>query len=451
MSQNAEQSLKNIFKKLRKEQLVDFLLEYSRNDNKFVNAVKVRFREPEFEEELTKIESEIHFALSRVSDYRTHDSWGNARFDVSDIVKEINIRADQGHIRLAFMELEILYRNLLANFEYQGECEISMEAESCLENMSEIADNATLLEDKEYIFNQCMNLVELEDGKDYGADYEHILLKIAAKFVAPENRIILENSLTLLSVGWREKDFVPVQLDIIQKIEGDDAADAFISKNLRIRAIRDIAFERAMSAKNFSDAEKLCIDTLSEAKQEYYRDSMWLKKLYSVYEMTENISKMTETAKKILLDGDIKYYDILKNLLQKQEIWESSYNGLLLECESKIYKTNYMEILAKEEEYNLLLEQLQKNPEEIYQYGKILEGRYPTDICAIFIKAIKKQAMIAKKRSSYEHVCSNILQFAKTGYKAEVMTLIDELKIEHKNRPAFIEELMDCIGLLEKK
>ena len=170
---------------------MDFLVEYAESDAKFTNAVYARFRNPEFEEELDKIKNEIDHALAGVSDYRNRDSWGDAIFDVSYIVAEIKQRAEQGHIRLAFAELELLYRKLLENFGYQGECEITNETDDCIDIMYKIADKAVLAEDKDYIYRKCMELSKLEDGKDYGADYEDKLLEIAKKFVTPESRVNL--------------------------------------------------------------------------------------------------------------------------------------------------------------------------------------------------------------------------------------------------------------------
>ena len=199
MTRNPKQAIDKILEKLSKEDLIDFLVEYAKSDANLANAVNVRFRKPEYpeyEEELNKIENEIDNALDGVSSYYNRDGWGYVSFDVSHIVAEIRQRTEQGYIRLAFSELELLYRKLLENFEYQGECEISDEAKNCLDIMSEVADKAVLAEDKDYIFRQCIALSDLEDGKDYGADYEDSLLGIAAKFVTTENRAELENVLS---------------------------------------------------------------------------------------------------------------------------------------------------------------------------------------------------------------------------------------------------------------
>ena len=184
--------MKKLFENLNKEELIDFLEEYAAKDAKFANAVNVLFGKPEFKEELNKIGKTVDNEIRSASSFRRHNDWGYINFDGSNIIAEIEQRAEQGHIRLAFAEIVLMYRKLLGIFEDQEECEIADEAEDCLAIMSEIADKAVLAEDKEYIFNECIALSDLEDGKDYGADYEDKLLRIASKLVTQENKAELE-------------------------------------------------------------------------------------------------------------------------------------------------------------------------------------------------------------------------------------------------------------------
>lgn len=172
--------MKELLEKFSKGELIDFIIRHAEKNADFANAVDVEFRKPKFAVELGKIESKVDRALEGASDYRRHDSWGYIDFSVEDIVSEIKQRMEQGYGKLAFAELALLYRKLLECFEYQSECEISDEAEDCLQLMSQIADKAVLPEDRDYIYNQCIELSMLEDGKDYGADKEEeydLLLK----------------------------------------------------------------------------------------------------------------------------------------------------------------------------------------------------------------------------------------------------------------------------------
>jgi len=432
--------LRKLLEKQSKEVLINFIVEYAETDSKFANTVNVRFVEPVFEDEINKVECQVENALYGISDYNNRDSWGNVNFDVSDIMEEARKRVEQGHIKLAFAEIEVLYRKLLENFEYQGECEISMKAEDCHYIMAEIADKAVTLQDMEYIFNRCIILSGLEDGKDYGADYEDKLLRIAAKFVTPENLSELEYALFICEAGRREEEFQLIRLEIIRKLEGEDSADNFIADNLQYENFRKIAFDKAITREAFADAQRLCIDALSVHVRRY-GISPWLYKLYAVYEMTNNTEMMMQTAEEILFCGDLKYYDILKGLLQEQTAWDNLYSVLLQKCEEKLYYTTYMEILDKEDEYALLLEQVIKHIDQIYRYGKLLAKTYPSEILAVFTKQINKEADTASKRKDYKRVCSSISRFAAAGYKAEAVEMIHEFKQKYRNRPAFVDEL----------
>ena len=102
----------------------------------------------------------------------------------------------------------------------------------------------------------------------------------------------------------------------------------------------------------------------------------------------------------------------------------------------------YMLILEKEQEYALLLEQLKKHTEQVYNYGRTLAEEYPTDVCAIFISQINAESESAHKRGQYRDICSHIAMFSKVGYKAKVAELVKELTEKYSREPAFVDELM---------
>jgi len=385
--------------------------EYAKNNDKFANAINVKFGKPEYNKELNKIKRQISHTLGGASDYHYRGGWGYLDVDISDIVNEANQRAEQGHIKLAFMIMEELYCGLLDIFEYQAECEIADEVEKVLIDMQKIAQRAGDFEDREYIYNQCIALCDYDKGKDYGADYEDKLLQIAVKFVTKDNYNDLVQTLSLLEKSkWREGEFKLIRLDVIRKVEGLKATEKFIAENLHCEEIREVAFDKAMKRKDYTEAERLCVGVKIDKSN--WRVSQWLYKLYSVYEKTENIDKMIETARKILLAGDLKYYDILKALLKKSGAWEKSYSKLLGECKKLLIDNDYAKLLEKEKEYDLLLGVVKANPRLVYTYGKLLAKKYYADISAVFIEQIRKETAATHNRKTYQDDCrQNQLRF----------------------------------------
>ena len=151
--------------------------------------------------------------------------------------------------------------------------------------------------------------------------------------------------------------------------------------------------------------------------------------------------KMSDVAKKILLLGDLEYYEPLRSLLKEQALWDSLYPLLFEECELRLHYTNYMAILGKENEYALLLKQVEMHMEQIYHFGESLAGDYPDEICSIYINQLKKEAEAAYGRKSYSDVCSHILLFASAGYAKESQEIMKEFKSKYKRKPAFVDEL----------
>ncbi|MDR1292667.1 MAG: hypothetical protein LBJ91_04650 [Clostridiales Family XIII bacterium] len=205
-------------------ELLDFLSEYAEYDSKFDNAVQVRFGTPDFENEIDKITGMIDSSLAKDGgDYR-RGSWGHICIDTSEISTEICARAEQGNIRLAFTEAEVLYRKLLELFDYQEECEISDEADYCIDQMAKVAEKATSVDDKTYIFEHCLELCKFDTAKNYGENYEARFLKIALRFITPENSVKFEAELSKHECGWRSDDSKIIRLDMIRRLDGASVA-----------------------------------------------------------------------------------------------------------------------------------------------------------------------------------------------------------------------------------
>ena len=417
------------------DELLDFLAEYAKRDSDFEDALRVRFEEPDEQAELAKLGGKIDAALEDVSRYGRGSRWyDSSSVDTSGISFEIEQRAKQGHVLLAFKSLETMCRKLLEVFEEQEECEVADEVEDCLRQMAEVAEHATDPADQAYIFDCCIALAPLEDGKDYGADYEDQLLGIAAKFVTQDNLSELEEAIALYENEWSSEDFALIRLMIIRRLEGQQAADAFIAANLKHEKIREIAYDSAMQKQDFAQAKRLCLDAAGG-------DLIWLHRLFAVHELMNDARKMIDTSRRIVLRGDLKYYDKLKSLLQERGEWEAAYPALLEDCARQLGYIDYMKILRDEREFDLLFEQLQVHPEEVYAYGKFLAEEYEGGVRSIYYNQIRREAEKAYGRDSYQAVCRHIENFAQAGFAPVAMALIEDFMQLYKRKPAFVDEL----------
>jgi hypothetical protein len=288
---------------------------------------------------------------------------------------------------------------------------------------------------KEFVFERCIGMCGSDAAKNYGADFDVKLLKIAMDFLNQSNRHKFEDALAGLEKGCLSGKYKMLHHEAIRHLDGEEAANAYIYNNLDCAPLREIAYSNAISQHDYDEAEKLCLTELESD------GSPWLHKLYEVYELSRNMGKQTDTARSILLNGDFNYFAKLKELLIGQNRWDSEYAALRDECADRLPYATYMQVLNAEGEYALLLEQLQKHPEHVFTYGQATSANYPDETSAIFKRCIDKDAKSATNRKGYEAVCHLLARYAGSGYAEAAKELIAEYKVSYKHRPAFVDEL----------
>ena len=184
----------NLIKNADENKLAEFLADYANQNPKFAIALKARFSEQmNYFDEISNFHFLIDEAIEKALNYRLSGSFSYLNIDTSEVTDEINERARQGHIKLAFDALKLLYTSLLAIYEYQDECEVSDEIEDCLDHMVDVAKKASLPSDKEFIHKCCVELAYYYDEIDY-EDYQKQLLAIADMFVTDPKEYALEQA-----------------------------------------------------------------------------------------------------------------------------------------------------------------------------------------------------------------------------------------------------------------
>ena len=108
-------------------------------------------------------------------------------------------------------------------------------------------------------------------------------------------------------------------------LKGADAVKDELYANLHIREIRIIAVKDATDARNYNEAEKLCLEQIKKEDGRFYRNipEDWNNILFDVYVQSGITDKQIEQAKKILFLGNAGFWDVLKRLYQSLGTWES--------------------------------------------------------------------------------------------------------------------------------
>jgi len=191
----------------------------------------------------------------------------------------------------------------------------------------------------------------------------------------------------------------------------------------------------------------LCIEKIDAIEDKsnrmpYHWTRAWYAKLYEVYKEKGDYEKQICLARKLLIgEKDTHYYTILKDLLEAKSDWEREYTSLLEELIAALPPYSFMGILRDEGEADLLMQELQKYPGEVYTFGPFLSDKYPGKVFDLYCQEILKDAEKVSERKGYRRLCKQIIELQKLGGKEDALKLIAELADRYCRRPAMIDEL----------
>ena len=245
-----------------------------------------------------------------------------------------------------------------------------------------------------------------------------------------------------ISEYQRQEDTV-LRYKLHRHIKGADAVKDELYANLDIREMRRIAVKDATNARNYNEAEKLCLEQIKKDDGRFYTNTPedWNNILFDVYMQSGIADKQIEQAKKILLLGNEEFWDVLKRLYQSQGTWESQKPILLKELKQSKHSECYQSVLVKENEKKLLLESVTEDSYYLFYYAQFLVKDYPNETYELCANYIREQCEQATERRLYKRVCKNLLQLIKWKGNATAKLLVDEFKATYPRRSALLDEL----------
>ena len=119
-------------------------------------------------------------------------------------------------------------------------------------------------------------------------------------------------------------------------------------------------------------------------------------------------------------EKDTHYYTALKDLLVAKGDWEREYSSLLEALSVALAPHWFMGILRDEGETDLLMQELQKYPREIFTFGPFLSDKYPDKVFDLYCREIRKDAEGVTERKGYRRICKQIVELGRQGGKEDV-------------------------------
>ncbi|MGB4407482.1 MAG: SWIM zinc finger family protein, partial [Sphaerochaeta sp.] len=314
-----EVDLASLLEKKSKKELLSFLLSYARKSPELASALVVAFPSPDGEVNLTNLGIEFRQACEDgiESPEDDEDGWDDEEYGwqfsptfrkkITAFLMMARSAIQEGDIRYGGSIATMMAHELSALDEYEDEDEtLTDEVEGVLSEIAALFDDSTIrLDDGSWLFTQF-----LPEAKQYKGTLQAVLLSLCLRFAETEGdqKVLRDYLVSLVSDGTQLEGQVnhtiltslELQHALLIKQGRAEDAQAFALDNLSYEAMRKLAFDYALGAKDYDLAEKLAKE--KEVSAYTPRGGMdWSVLLFNVYQASGNREKVRELAKMFLL------------------------------------------------------------------------------------------------------------------------------------------------------
>jgi hypothetical protein len=243
------------------------------------------------------------------------------------------------------------------------------------------------------------------------------------------------------STGYLMGEVKLLQLELLERFDGEEKALQFIHDNIRYSDFREKAIIHQLRKENYLEVIRLCTD--GEESDKNYRGLVhkWKQFRLQGYEGLGDSESQRKLLLDFVLENEFNYYIKLKELYTSVE-WPTVLQTILQSFENRKHvPSTYVEILKTENLTDKLLEYCRMEPSSIQKLYPHLIKNYKDEVNAIFKTYIEIASERANDRKKYKQVCSIIKIYMKACDISSALQLMDELKERNKKRPAFLDEL----------
>jgi hypothetical protein len=297
----------------------------------------------------------------------------------------------------------------------------------------------------DYTFDAC------EKGLFKEWDWHLDLLRISSELVDSDDDINKLFALLDEAGGrpYRQEQSQFIKYTVLERTQGESAAEKYLEENLANSRLRGIAIEKAFNANNFKKAGKLALDGIKQDAKDkpglVKNWKEWLIKIARAKNDTENIIKY---ARELFFDNtgiEDGHYELMKSNVSPED-WPDYFEGIVSELKkSKRWQHEHMlaQILIKEKMWNRLMAIVRKSPslDMLDNYAKYLAMDYQAEIIKLYAEAVKDYLENNVSRKHYKTACGYLKKIKNYGGGETVDILVSEFREKYKMRKALLEEL----------
>lgn len=461
-------SLRDLLTKTSQPELAAVLLELAEQDKRIANQLMVRFGA--VKPDKAAYSKLVKDALRAHMDHGFLDYQGSRRAAsaVLKLVEQANHMLEQGQWEASVASYRAVVDNVAAAINQADDSDgmLGQAIGEAIDGLRQAATQGTE-EQEQALFTDC--LTDAQAVHMRGWDWRWGLLNIAADLIStPEQRQQLFAFLDQFQVPvdkpkpdlWREIGFLgdhlmsrfdaeraaSIKLAVIDRLDGDKAAEKFISEHIQLDRFRQMMIERLMKRGDLKQAKELITQGISINEQQKLPGLVfgYQQMLLKIAVLEKDTPTVIRLARDLLLNGrDYQYYDLLKEAIPTAE-WAAFTDSLIKDAQSRRYLPDFvLWLYAREERWSDMLRAAKEYgwTESIERYRQELETRFPAEVAAIYEQTAYKMLEPATDRGVYRMACLLLTRMKELGQGKRADEIVRNLKQRFPKRRSLLEEL----------
>lgn len=448
-----KQNIEEVLNTLTKQQLIALLLPAVKNDKVLEEKVLLQYGEVNITQELKRMERGIESLVNKYVDesgyidYGREDEFINKLWGLVDYVEPLS-----GDEKKVFLALDILILLLEKGIDLYESIEedggfIAEVINDILCRISGFVAESTEYDEKvkEQIMKKILEKTKepkFQDWTDYGTQ---LLQSVVIYGSNPRYREMLCKELEQrLEIADSDTiEVISVMLfELLQYHGTEEEIEQYIEEHIQMDTFREILLQNLMEKKDYEKAIQIAIEGEEKNKEHGWGVDKWKKPRYEAYKALKDTKNQEALAKEFLFKGHFEYYEDLKEL--HEEDYNSFYSDLKQQLKAKTGTGEYSifrKLIEKENDVEEMIDIVRKEPDAIPKYIKLLMHTHGDEVLVLYRNNIENRAEKACARNMYRDVCYMISDYRRYESEQSVNEFIGKLKMEHKRRPAFIDEL----------
>ncbi|MFT8321990.1 MAG: hypothetical protein ABF649_13900 [Bacillus sp. (in: firmicutes)] len=447
-------TIQEVLNNLSKEELIDIILDSTRNDTTLEKTIMVKYANGDNQQELQACKRLIDTIVSKYTGREGFIKYRDTSRFVSEWDDLIDKARNRENVLLALDIAFLLLEKAMGAFQYADDSggDIGDLVSEILELIGELAIKGKKIgSHRAAIFEK---LLDQTDNQIFNGwlDFQMELFQICFEFADDElfreslttklKSMLGEKSSDSFHESYRYESLLQLLFQLLKQYGTQEETEQFIHENLQFSSFREELLNQYLQEKEYEKVVEVAKN--GEVKDQQYPGliTKWKKFRYTAYKSLSLTQEQQILAKELLFNGDFEYYHDLKALATENK--EAFYTNLKEELKSgKGWHASsiFLKVIEEENDLEEILEFVRANPGYVENYAKKLIQRFKEEVIDIYHCHIHSTAKTSSNRRDYQGVCYKLKRYKKVAGKEKELELIHELIGLYKRRPAFIDEL----------